>query len=131
MINELLILTKKHRDTLIEQTKTRPYKTLEFKMNKQMQTFFSPPINLVEDGKWLLGVSSFECKISVLNVINGNNSFSISIPGYWRIPNYIKYGIVDKLKSLLNLRSQNDIKLHVEEVRKRGIQIKINKKEDK
>ena len=49
MNNELLLLDKKHTDTLIEQTKTRPQETLEFKMNKQMQTLsFNPPINLVE-----------------------------------------------------------------------------------
>ena len=58
MNNELLLLIKKHTDTLIEQTKTKPQETLEFEMNKKMQTFsFNPPINLVEEGKWLLGVS--------------------------------------------------------------------------
>ena len=61
MNNELLLLIKNLTDTLIENTRTRPQETLEFKMNKQMQTFsFNPPINLVEEGKWLLGVSSFE-----------------------------------------------------------------------
>ena len=39
MNNELLLLIKKHTDTLIENTRTRPQETLEFKMNKQMQTF--------------------------------------------------------------------------------------------
>ena len=48
-----------------------------------------------------------------------NNSFSIIIPGRWRIPHYIEDGVIDKLKSFQNLRSQNDKKLHVEEVRKR------------
>ena len=66
MNNALLLLIKKHTDTLIQQTKTKPQETLEFKMDKQMHIFsFHPPINLVEEGKWLLGVSSFECKSSV------------------------------------------------------------------
>ena len=39
MNNELLLLLKKHIDTIIEQTKTKPQETLEFKMNKQMQNF--------------------------------------------------------------------------------------------
>ena len=61
MINQLLLLIKKHTDSLIEQTKTNPQETLEFKMNKQLQTFsFNPPINLVEEGKWSLGLSSLE-----------------------------------------------------------------------
>ena len=55
MNNELLLLIKKYTDTLIEQTKTKPQETLEFKINKETQTFsFNPSINLVEEGKWLL-----------------------------------------------------------------------------
>ena len=84
MNNEFLLLNKKHTDTLIENTRTRSQETLEFKMNKKMQTFsFNPPINLVEEGKWLLAVSSFECTNSVFNITNENNSFSISISGHW------------------------------------------------
>ena len=74
MNNELLLLIKKHTDTLIEQTKTKPQETLEFKMNKQTQKFsFNPPINLIEEGKWLLGVTSLECTNSVFNITNENN----------------------------------------------------------
>ena len=69
---------------MIEHTKSKPQETLEFKMNKQMQNFsFYPPINLVEEGKWLLAVSSFEATNSVFNISNENNSFSISISGHW------------------------------------------------
>ena len=60
MNNELLLLSRKHADTLNEQTRTKPQETLDFKRNKQMETFsFSPPINLSEEGKWLLVVTSF------------------------------------------------------------------------
>ena len=70
---------------MIEQTKTKPQETFEFKMNKQMQTFsFNPPINLVEEGKWLLGLSSLECTNSVFNITNENNSFSIIILGHYQ-----------------------------------------------
>ena len=66
MNNELLLLIKKHTDTLIEQTKTKPQETFEIEMKKQFETFsFSPQINLVEEGKWLLGVASFDCTNSV------------------------------------------------------------------
>ena len=51
MNKELLLLIKKHTDMFIEQTKSKPEETLEYKMNIQMQTFsFSPQINLVEEG---------------------------------------------------------------------------------
>ena len=125
MNNELLLLIKKHTDTLIENTKTKPQETLEFKMNKQMQTFsFNPPINLVEEGKWLLGVSSFECTNSVFNITNENNSFSIIIPGQYETE--FAEQIIDDLNKLLELKS---LELHVEEVKKRGNKIKIGDKE--
>ena len=66
MNNELLLLIKNHTDTLIEQTNPKPQETLEFKMNKQMETLsFNPSINLIEEVKWLLAVSSFEATNSV------------------------------------------------------------------
>ena len=120
MINELLLLIKKHTDTLIQQTKTKPQETLEFKMNKQMQTFsFNPPINLLEEGKWLLAVSSFECTNSVFNITNENNSFSIIVPGHYETESAEK--TINELNKLLELRSQNGIELHVEQVRKKGL----------
>ena len=129
---ELILLIKKHTDTLIQQTKTKPQETLEFVMNRQSQTFsFNPPINLFEEGKWLLSVTSFECTSSVLNITDENNSFSITIPGGWRILNYLEDDIFDKLKNLLKLKYKNNIELHVEEVRKRGHQINIGDKEYK
>ena len=127
MNNNLILLIKKHTDTLIEQTKTKPQETLEFKMNKQMQTFsFNPPINLVEGGKWLIAVSSFECTNSVFNITNENNSFSIIIPGHYQSEFAEK--TIDELNKLLELKS---LELHVAEVRKRGNKIKIGDNEYK
>ena len=124
MNNELLLLIKKHTDTLIDQTKTKPQETLEFKMNKQSQTFsFNPPINLIEEDKWLIAVSSFECTNSVFNITDDNNSFSIIIPGHYETESDEK--IIDDLNKLLELKS---LELHVEEVRKRGNIIKIGGK---
>ena len=121
MNNELLLLIKKNTDTLIEQTKTRPQETLEFKMKKQMQTFsFNPPVNLIEEDKWLLAVSSFECTNSVFNITDDNNSFSIIRPAHWETEFDEK--IIDEVIRLLELRS---LELHVNEVRKRGNKIKI------
>ena len=127
MNNELLLLIKKHTDTLIEQTKTKPQDTLEFKMNKQMQTFsFNPPINLVEEGKWLMAVSLFDCTNSVFNITNENNSFSIIIPGHYQ--NKSDEKTIDDFNKLLEFKS---LEVHVEEVRRRGNIIKIGGKEYK
>ena len=127
MNNNLLLLIKKHTNALIENTKTKPQETLEFKMNKQMQTFsFNPPINLVEQDKWLLAVSSFECTNSVFNITNENNSFSIIIPGHYQ--NKSDEKTINDLNKLLELKS---LELHIEEVKKRGNKIKIANKEYK
>ena len=127
MNNELLLLIKKHTDTLIEQTKTRHQETLEFKMSEQMQIFsFNPTITLVEEGKWFSALSSFECTNSVFNETNENNSYSITIPGHWQTKSDGKN--IDELNKLLVLRS---LELHVKEVRKRGNKIKIRDREYK
>ena len=127
MNNELLLLIKQHTDTLIEQTKTKPKETLEFKMHKQTQTFsFNPPINLIEEDKWLLAVSSFECTNSVFNITVDNNSFSIIIPGHYETEFADK--IFDELNRLLNLKT---LDLHVNEVRKKGSIIQIGNKQYK
>ena len=121
----MLLLIKKHTDTLIEQTKTKPQETLEFKMNRQKQTFsFNPPINLLEEGKWLLGVSSFDCTNSVFNITNENNSFSIIIPGHYQ--NKSDEKTINDLNKLLELKS---LEQHVEENRKRGNKIKMGDNE--
>ena len=117
----MLLLIKKHTDTLIQQTRTKPQETLEFKMNKQRQTFsFNPPINLIEEDKWLIAVTSFECTNSVFNITDDNNSFSIQIPAHWETE--VAEKIIDEVNRLLELRS---LELHVNEVRKRGNKIKI------
>ena len=90
---------------------------------------FSPPIKLVEEGRWLLAVTSFELANSVFNITNENNSFPITIPGHWNSKSAEK--TFDELYKLFQLRSQNDIDSHVQEVRKRGNQIDSGDKEYK
>ena len=112
---------------MIEQLNTKPQEPLKFKKNKQMQNFsFSPLISLVEEGKWLLGVSSFECTNSVYNITDENNSFSITIPGLWQTKSDEK--TTDELYKLLELRS---LELHVKEDRKSGKKIKLGDNEYK
>ena len=127
MNNELLFLIKKHTDVLIQQTKTRPQETLDFKMNKQMQTFsFNPPLNLIEEDKWVMAVSLLDCTNSVFNITNENNSFSIIIPGHYKTEFAEK--VINDLNDLYELKS---LEIHVEAVRKRGNIIKRADKEYK
>ena len=71
-----------------------------------------------------MAVSLFDCKNSVYNITNENNSFSIIIPGHYQ--NKSDEKTIDNLNKLLELRS---LELHVEEVRKRGIKIQIGDNE--
>ena len=88
-------------------------------MNKQVQTFpLNPLITLVEGGKWLLAVSSFEATNSVFNMLNENNSFSITTPGHWK-SNFAQKTL-DELNKLIHLRYEKDNDLHVDQVRKKG-----------
>ena len=122
MNDDLLLLIKEHFDTLIEQTETKQQETLELKMIKQMETFsFSHPINLVEEGKWLLAMTSFEATNSVFNKTNKKNSFSITTPCHWNSESAEK--TITELKKLTDFRSENDNDLHVETVRKKGINL--------
>ena len=88
-----------------------------------METFsFNPPINLVEEGKWLLAVTSSEAANSVFNITDENNSFSISTPGQWNSEDGEE--LINELNKLSELRSQKLIELHVK-VEKRGTRIEI------
>ena len=73
----------------------------------------------MEEDEWLLAVSLFECTNSVFNIANETNSFSTSIPGHWISKSTKK--TIDELNKVLELRSENDIELHTEQVRKKRI----------
>ena len=104
--------------------------SLEVKMNTQMEIFsYSSAINLVEEGKWFLAVTSFEATNSVLNITDESNSFSNAIPGHRNFGSGEKTN--NELNKLLELRSQNDKEKHVKELRKRGIQMKTGDKKYK
>ena len=112
---------------MIEQT---PQETLEIKMIKQMETFsFNPPINLSEGRKCVICVTSFEATNSVSNTTDETNSLSITTPGHWNSKSAEK--TIDELNKILQLRSQNNIELHVEEVRERGNKLKTGDNEYK
>ena len=108
MNDELLRVIKEHTDTLVQQMMTSPQETLEFKMDTQQKTFaFNPSINLVEQDKWLLAVTSFEATSSLYNITDENNSFSTITPGHWSSRNSEE--TVNELNNLLDLRSKNDL----------------------
>ena len=127
MNNEILLLMKNTLILWLRKQKFALKRLWNSKwINKWKLFLISPPINLVEEGKCLLGVTSFEYTNSVFNINNKNNSFSITIPGHRQTDSAEKN--IDELNTLLEFRS---LELHVKEVRKRGNQIKIGNSEDR
>ena len=95
-----------------QKTKTKPQETLEFKLKKQVGTFaFNPPINLSEEGNWVLAVISFEATNNVCIITDGDNSFSITPPK--RLVPEGGQELINEINEILELRSQNDFELFV------------------
>ena len=61
-------------------------------------------------------MTSFESTNSVSNITDENNSFSITRPGHWNSKSTEK--TIDELNMLYELRSENDIELHTEQLGK-------------
>ena len=68
-------------------------------------------------------MTRFKATNSACIITDENNSFSITTPGHWSSRGGAE--TIHNLQKQLQLRSQNDVELHVEEVTKRGSQIKI------
>ena len=77
--NESLLLSiAKSNQEIVDNTHSKPQETLEFKMNKQKESFsFDVPLELPE--QWMMGVTSLEVYNSVYNITNKNNSFQIQL----------------------------------------------------
>ena len=74
----LLLSIAKSNQEIVENTHSKPQETLEFKMNKQKESFsFDVPLELPE--QWMMGVTSLEVYNSVYNITNKNNSFQIQL----------------------------------------------------
>ena len=71
----LLNIAKSNLD-IVENTLSKSQETLEFKMNKQKESFsFDIPLDLPE--QWMMGVTSLEVYNTVYNITEKNNKFKI------------------------------------------------------
>ena len=74
----LLLSIAKSNQEIVENTHSKPQETLEFKMNKQKESFsFDIPLELPE--KWMMGVTSLEVYNTVYNITEKNNKLKILI----------------------------------------------------
>ena len=73
---DLLLSITKNCETIIEQTHRKPEQTLEFKMNKSIESFhFRPPIHV--EGDWMIGLTDLEVYNSIFNITEENNKFEL------------------------------------------------------
>ena len=71
----LLSIAKSNLD-IVENTLSKPQETLEFKMNKQKESFsFDIPLELPE--QWMMGVTSLEVYNTVYNITEKNNKLKL------------------------------------------------------
>ena len=72
----LLLSIAKSNQEIVENTHCKPQENLEFKMNKQKESFsFDVPLLLPE--KWTMGVTSLEVYNTVYNINERNNKLQI------------------------------------------------------
>ena len=72
----LLLSIAKSNQEIVENTHSKPQETLEFKMNKQKESFsFDVPLLLPK--KWMMGVTSLEVYNTVYNITEKNNKLQI------------------------------------------------------
>ena len=66
----------KSNQEIVENTHSKPQETLEFKMNKQKESFsFDVPLELPE--QWMMGVTSLEVYNTVYNITEKNDKLKI------------------------------------------------------
>ena len=71
----LLSIAKSNLD-IVENTLSKPQETLEFKMNKQKESFsFDIPLDLPE--QWMMGVTSLEVYNTIYNITEKNNKIKL------------------------------------------------------
>ena len=72
----LLLSIAKSNQEIVENTHSKPQETLEFKRNKQKESFsFDIPLDLPE--KWMMGVTSLEVYNTVYNITEKNNKLKL------------------------------------------------------
>ena len=72
----LLLSIAKANQEIVENTHSKPQETLEFKMNKQKESFsFDVPLELPE--QWMMGVTSLEVYNTVYNITEKNTKLKI------------------------------------------------------
>ena len=95
----LLLSIAKSNQEIVENTHSKPQETLEFKMNKQKESFsFDVPLILNE--KWMMGVTSLEVYNTVYNITEKNKKLEILLTKQQLEEHRVDTELVPKIKDL-------------------------------
>ena len=93
----LLLSNAKSNQEIVENTHSKSQETLEFKMNKQKESFsFDVPLN----EKWMMGVTSLEVYNTVYNITEKNNKLEILLTKQQLEEHRVDTELVPKIKDL-------------------------------
>ena len=125
----LLSIAKSNLD-IVENTLSKPQETLEFKMNKQKESFsLDIPLDLPE--QWMMGVTSLEVYKTVYNFTEKNNKLKF----FTTEQNLKEYKfateIIPKIKNLYETSDIEEIKKLINDVKFKKVILPKNYYDDK
>ena len=126
----LLLSIAKSNQEIVENTHSTPQETLEFKMNKQKESFsFDVPLILNE--KWMMGVTSLEVYNTVYKITISNNKLQIILNDRQLDALEFDTGVVPNIKKLYETYDLENNKLYYEFIEKANIYLLTSNKKKK
>ena len=95
----LLLSIAESNQEIVANTHSKPQETLEFKMNKQKESF-SFDVSLLLPEKWMMGVTSLEVYNTVYNITEKNNKLEILLTKQQLEEHRVDTELVPKIKDL-------------------------------
>ena len=112
----LLLSIAKSNQEIVENTHSKPQETLEFKMNKQKESFsFDIPLELPE--QWMMGVTSLEVQNTVYNITEKNNEIQLFKTDKMLKEYKVATEFMSKIKKLYETSGNKGIS-NIEEIKK-------------
>ena len=112
----LLLSIAKSNQKIVENTHSKPQETLEFKMNKQKESFsFDLPLELPE--QWMMGVTSLEVYNTLYNITEKNNKHKLFETDKMLKEYKVATEFMSKIKKLYETSGNKGISI-IEEIKK-------------
>ena len=112
----LLLSIANTNQEIVENTLSKPQETLEFKMNKQKESFsFDIPLDLPE--QWMMGVTSLEVYNTIYNITEKNNKIKLFTTEQNLKEDKFATEFIPKIKNLYETSDIEEIKKLINDVK--------------